>query len=124
MPIALPNDSTETLALALPNDSTLTLVPPPASFTTVLALSADSVLNTTFAARGAPLYRLKTVGTSTRTDVTRCGAEEALVASLDRRLLGDVIIRPGGEKVKVSKWTKMVGKKAACVVPCVFTCMR
>jgi hypothetical protein len=114
MPIALPNDSTETLALALPNDSTLTLVPPPAAFTTVLALSADSVLNTTFAARGVPLYRLKTVGTSTRTDVTR---EDVLVASLDRRLLGDVIIRPGGEKVKVGKWSKTVGKKAACVSP-------
>jgi hypothetical protein len=127
MPIALPNDSTETLALALPNDSTLTLVPPPTSFHTVLTLSSDSVLNTTFAAHGAPIYKLKSNSTATRTDVIRCAggerAEDEVVGSLDRGLLGDSIVRPDGKKTKVGKWAKTVGKKAACV-SALFACVR
>jgi hypothetical protein len=107
--VALPNDST---LVALTNDSTLTLVAPPASTRTLLLLSADSSLNTTFCVDGTPLYRLRTVGASSRTDLERDGA---VVASLDRRLLGDVIQRPGADTVKVRKWAKFVGKQAAYV---------
>jgi hypothetical protein len=121
------NDSAETLALALPNDSTLTLVAPSPSTRTILLLSADSTLNTTFSADGVPLYRLRTVGASSRTDLERDGA---VVASLDRRLFGDVIQRPGAETVKVRNWAKFVGKEAA-YVPCsssarehALTCLR
>jgi hypothetical protein len=106
------NDSAETLALALPNDSTLTLVAPSPSTRTLLLLSADSTLNTTFSANGAPLYRLRTVGASSRTDLERDGA---VVASLDRRLFGDVIQRPGADAVKVRNWANFVGKEAAYV---------
>jgi hypothetical protein len=106
-------DSAETLALALPNDSTLTLVAPSQSTRTLLLLSADSTLNTTFSANGVPLYRLRTVGASSRTDLERDGA---VVASLDRRLFGDVIQRPGAETVKVRNWAKFIGKEAAYVL--------
>jgi hypothetical protein len=104
----LANDSTNTLVFALPNESTLTLVAPaPSSVHTFLILSADSILNTTFAANNMPVYKVKTTGTSTRTELVRCDGDE-VIASVDRRLLGDVVIRPSGEKVKINKWARFV----------------
>jgi hypothetical protein len=111
MSTALPNDSAETLVLGLSNESTLTLVAPQPSLHTLLVLSADSIRNTTFSALGVPVFKLRTEGTSTRTDLLRCGAEPEVVASVDRRLLGDVILWPDGSKVKVRKWARFVKLK-------------
>jgi hypothetical protein len=111
----LSNNSSNTLVFSLPNESTLTLVaPPPSSVHTFLVLSADSILNTTFVANNMPMYKLNTTGTSTRTDLVRCDGDE-VIASVDRRLLGDVVMRPSGEKVKINKWARFV-KFNVCVV--------
>jgi hypothetical protein len=115
LPALRVSDSHETLVLPISNDSTLTLVTPLPSVHTVLTLSSDSVLNTSFISRGQAIYKLKSNGTATQTDLIRCAgggrAEDEVVASYSRRLLGNVILRPDGEKVKTSKWTSVLGKK-------------
>jgi hypothetical protein len=105
---APPNDSSAvTLAQAFANDSQLTLVAP-SSACTALTMTADSVLNTTFAHDGVPLYKLKSSGTGPRTDLVRCGSPDMVVGAFDRRLFGNVVLRPSGEKVKASKWASFV----------------
>jgi hypothetical protein len=151
------NDSGDTLFQQpnLPNESTLTLVTPPAySVTashplptpvpglTTLLLSSDSILNTTFSVLSVnsnggidrtPLFRLKSNGTATKTDLLRCTppgsasgsatstgngrrrsasvGKDELIGTHDRRLLGDVVLRPDGTKFKTSKWLVPLPKK-------------
>jgi hypothetical protein len=112
------NESTDTLATPynLPCDSTLTLVAPSgglvSSSLNTFTLSSDSILSTTFSIGEIPRYRLKSNSTATKTDLIRVvnGTDE-VIASHDRRVLGDVIVRPGGEKVKVTKWISTVSKR-------------
>jgi hypothetical protein len=118
------NESTDTLATPynLPCDSTLTLVAPSGGLVSssliTFTLSSDSILSTTFSIGEVPRYRLKSNSTATKTDLIRVvnGTDE-VIASHDRRVLGDVIVRPGGEKVKVTKWITTVSKREDAYVP-------
>jgi hypothetical protein len=103
-------------ALTLAADSQLTLVAPASAASTVLTLSADSALNTTFvdeSSGGTARYELNSHGASPNTDLLQDGR---VVASVHRGLLGDSIVR-GGAKTKAGKWATFFKPKSYAHLP-------
>lgn len=95
--------------LSMYNGSQVTLINPrlPGA-TAVLVFSADSHFNSTISLFDRPIYRLRSNQTGTKTDALRIGldGEEDLIVTYDRKLLGSVLVRPDGEKLKVSKYIR------------------
>jgi hypothetical protein len=93
--------------------SQLTLVGPRPDAHAVLVYSSDSNFNSTIYHLNQPVYRFKSNKTGTKTDLIRVGSngEEQLMVTYDRGLIGSVLVRPDGEKLKVSKYLRPVKTK-------------
>jgi hypothetical protein len=101
--------NTSSLTLGMYNGSQVTLINPQLpGAAAVLVFSADSHFNSTISLFDRPIYRLRSNQAGTKTDVLRIGldGEEDLIVTYDRKLLGSVLVRPDGEKMKVSKYIR------------------
>jgi hypothetical protein len=98
------------------NGSQLTLIAPLPTAHAVLVYSADNNIHSTIYYLGVPVYRFRTNGTGTKTDVFRVTMEglEELIVTYDRRVMGAVLIRPDGQKLRVSRYLRPA--KAGCVI--------
>jgi hypothetical protein len=100
--------------------STLTLAPSGTAPAAVLVFSADNSVRATLFLAGAPVYRFASNATGTKTELISVGldgAEERLV-TYDRRLLGAVLVRPDGGRLKVARYLRpLKTKPEGCALP-------